>query len=395
MTTTAATHEHQSEKKRLACPGFNGANPLHFLASLGTFRLLCLHDPEARMRWLSGETWHPEYLTSLDEEAFCNTLAGDFGWDPSVDPATEENAASTKGSGAKRGKGTGGGKKNKGDNDDGEQETATEDGGAGAQTMSPRMKKLATLFPVAFSGQVIKRPVAEFRELALQACNAGEAWSGALPLQDELVAAFASDGVVRKEKNENENKNKEEKEGAKNKKNKENKAEIFQVLESPLSFSNRSGSQFLLQHWAELACGATGNCLKKFFFEGEFEPVACPSLNWDPSDLRSHAFMANDPQDVPKRTNVAANALAFVGFCFYPVSPVRDKILLGALHEETNEFFWPIWSVFCCIEVVRSLLCQGKKEYFKRADFVYVSKRIFNDHQRRFFSPSRPAQPGK
>jgi hypothetical protein len=384
MTTTAAAHEHQSEKKPLACPGIDGANPLHFLASLGTFRLLCLHDPEARMRWLSGETWHPEYLTSLDEEAFCNTLAGDFGWDPSVDPATEENAASTKRSGAKRGKGTGGGKKNKGDNDDnddndnddGEQETATEDGGVGAQTMSPRMKKLTTLFPAAFSGQVIERPVAEFRELALRACNAGEAWPGALPLQDELVAAFASDGAV---------------------KGGEKTGEIPEIAPSALSFSNGGSGKCLLKDFRNCAVNVSPQSLGNFFrCTGKNEDWVT-DLNWDPGSQRPHALQYGDPGDRKNRVpcDATANALAFVGLTMYPSMPGKRGIATVGIVRSGKAWIWPLWKPLLPLAVLRSLCNtvpgEGKGQHLRQEDFwTWLCAERYSLNKRFFFSPSIP-----
>ena len=82
-------HEHLG-------PGLKGNNPLHFLASLGTFRLLYLHDSEARMKWDLENNPFPIYQTTLDEKNFCGLLAEDFGWNENKFKALKKSSKAEK-----------------------------------------------------------------------------------------------------------------------------------------------------------------------------------------------------------------------------------------------------------------------------------------------------------
>jgi hypothetical protein len=122
------------------------------------------------------------------------------------------------------------------------------------------------------------------------------------------------------------------------------------------------------------------------------------SLDWDPSDQRSHAHMAEDPEDTPKRTDPAANALAFIGLGLLPAIPTPQG--LTAMGWKSNSSWsWPIWEPLLTLPVVASLLAcevlqrehpdpvplaaQGVRE-------VLRCNRINPTKKRPFFSPSIP-----
>ena len=62
----------------LLCEGLDGTNPLHFLASLGVFRLLTLRHFEARMRWEWHGGWRPEYHWDHSEEGEPMTVMASY-----------------------------------------------------------------------------------------------------------------------------------------------------------------------------------------------------------------------------------------------------------------------------------------------------------------------------
>ena len=70
----------------LVLTGLDGANPLAFLASLGTLRLATLCWPEAgiRMRWVRSNGWRPELCGSPIEgpDEFCAALLHAKHWAP-------------------------------------------------------------------------------------------------------------------------------------------------------------------------------------------------------------------------------------------------------------------------------------------------------------------------
>jgi hypothetical protein len=320
------------------CSGLNGSNPLHYLASLGLFRLLCLHDADAKMSWKQGEAWHPAFTTILDRETLCDAIARDFGWDPSETMACK---------GKKRSK-----KSNK-------KETAKIEN----EITDPRLKRLEELFPAVCGNDIISRPVADFRSLALLAANESQIWPNALRIQSELVSAFACDAIAKK----------------------------GEVAFTPLSFSNRGAQQFLLKDFMEkIAFKITKEKLCNFIFYSLEQLEEGSSLNWDPLDHRDHAYRWKKPMDEPKKTNVAANALAFLGLCFYPVAPENNSLSTAGFEKHTNIFSWPIWHEYCTLDVVRCVLQQGYEGYSKFNANIFQCTRITINKNRYFFTPSVP-----
>lgn len=53
--------------------GIDGANPLGYLAALGTLRLVGESNPSVKMRWVQDQFWRPEIvgLDEFDESSFC------------------------------------------------------------------------------------------------------------------------------------------------------------------------------------------------------------------------------------------------------------------------------------------------------------------------------------
>lgn len=67
--------------------GLDGANPLGFLAALGTLAAIDAHAPGARLAWKNEGRWRPVLSTELAREALIERLVADLrSWDG--DPAT-------------------------------------------------------------------------------------------------------------------------------------------------------------------------------------------------------------------------------------------------------------------------------------------------------------------
>ena len=81
-------------------------------------------------------------------------------------------------------------------------------------------------------------------------------------------------------------------------------------------------------------------------------------LNWDPSANRSYALNWDNPETIPKRTDVAANALAYVGLGLLTAMPVEGRLKAIGWGPE-DEWTWPLWAPSIRVNVVRSLLAHA------------------------------------
>lgn len=311
-------HEH-------LCPGLKGNNPLHFLASLGTFRLLCLHDPEARMKWDLESTPFPVYQTTLAEKNFCELLAEDFGW--------HEKEKETK-----------------------------------------RLELIEELFPATVHKEniggnentEIKRFPQEFRKLATKILPLFFEGIGVLSIQQEILISLANENIL---KTSGKHKGK--------------------VEETPLCFSNGSSKQYLLGHFRrKIARHVSPEKIRKHLIKDCLELIDEMRLNWDPEDFRDHALSWQKPESAPKKTNVIANAFAFIGLSFYPAILQKNNMEIPCYSRKKNTFFIPLWESFCTLDVIRGLLHQNLPDQLQKTHVIYKCEKITTKNGRSYFSPS-------
>ena len=336
------------------CPGLDGGNPLLFLSSLGVFRLLCLHDPNACIRWLPGETYHPVFRTNMERDTLCEELARDFGWESYESEGSANETCIRKRKSVKSG---------------------------GGKEEEPRTVRLRTHFPVVFSGDIIKRPVPDFRELAEKAAEASSVWPDALPIQDELVSAFACDGIIEKSSK---------------------SGEIPGVAPSLFSFSNGGSGKCLLKDFRTCAIRVKKNTVRNLLWNDEKNEDYVTSLNWDPASQRSYAFQYGDPGDQKNSVpcDATANALAFVGLTVFPSMPVRNGISTVGISSRGESWVWPLWKPFLQLCVLRSVLNTKleteKNSHLPEKDIlVWQSVQRFSLNKRYFFTPSIPVMSSK
>ena len=383
MTMAMARKEHPAR-------GLSAGNPLHVLAALGTFRLLELRDPGARMGWFSGDDGgtHPRYETTLGKNDVGKALAESFGWQEGEEEQREKRAP----------------KRSKGDAKGEEDQKSTK---------NPRRERLKERFPVVFeevpveakasdadgtsdgasstppqgaaqdSGEDrkrgmqealrIARPPADFRRMALGAISSH--WGPqALLLQEELVAAFGCDACIEKKKN--------------------------TVTPSLLSFSNGGSGKYLLKDFKNCALRATPESVARTLFgpspNVDVAEEGCFCLNWSPEDCRSHALQWNDPGDskVKEPCDATANALAFLGLCCVPSAPGKRGLMTAGFSPRGDEWVYPVWEPLLPLAVVRSLLLQNPRQMPQdRGDLALVwwkAKKYAKNHGRPFFAPGIP-----
>ena len=298
--------------------GLAGTNPLQMLAALGTFRLLALVDPGCRMEWIERDgTFRPRYRTEGDEGVLLRHLAGCFGWE------------------------------------------------AGEET-GKRTERLETLFPVVVGRDVIKRPVEDFRKQALEVLDGPR--GGALPLQDELLAAFGSDGVA------------------------DGQGEIHWSL---FSFSNGGSGKYLLKDFRNCACWVTTKSLENTL-KGQRNDDPQTSLCWDPSDFRSYAHQYGEPGDRKNRVGCdgTVNALAFLGLCLLPSFPAPVGLHSVGITVRKDRWIWPLWLFPLGLEVCRSLLASRPGTGGRNPQIRWFQAERFSSNKRFYFRPSTPWRKG-
>ncbi len=324
-------HEHLG-------PGLKGNNPLHFLASLGTFRLLYLHDSEARMKWDLENNPFPIYQTTLDEKNFCGLLAEDFGWNENKFKALKKSSKAEK---PKKNP------QNKGKNFE-----------------ATQANRFFTLYPVIKGKKRIEDYTSEdFRELSIKLV-ASQDTTKTFPLQLEILAAFGSDGFLKGENS---------------------------ICPSHLSFSNGGSGQLLLKDFAQCALHVSPISLQKTFSGEKANDDEVTSLNWDPADQRSYALLYGDPGNPKNKVpcNATVNALAFLGFSCFPSVPGKKNLHTTGFFKKNKTFRWPLWEPFITFLTMQSLLVANSKAHLGREpSILWLESERFVLNKRSFFSPS-------
>ncbi|NLE66714.1 MAG: hypothetical protein GX608_04755 [Lentisphaerae bacterium] len=125
------------------------------------------------------------------------------------------------------------------------------------------------------------------------------------------------------------------------------------------SFGNGAGGQALLKDWRNLASRVTIEHMQATFVGSDARIIEeTTGLNWDPSANRSYALNWDNPETIPKRTDVAANALAYVGLGLLTAMPVEGRLKAIGWGPE-DEWTWPLWAPSLRVNVVRSLLAHA------------------------------------
>lgn len=367
----------------IICHGLDGANPLHFLASLGAFRLLCLHDATAKMVWCLDNAWHPVYHTVLDDATLAQQLANDMLELGKVSggPSPEKNRKVRElGTALKKAMETAKDAKKVADGEAKQQKLAKEAKTAFiAQKLTPITTDIARLENelaeaqsalndalgegIAHLGDIIGVTPDIFRRRAKTAVDAWLAPAGNVLLAESL-SAQAVDGVT---------------DGGK-------------MRPTPFSFSNGSSGQCLLKDFrncAALTCAVN--------VSGTLHGTApfladVTGLNWDPASQRSYALQWDDPAS-GSISNPALNAMAFLGLGFMTVVPDgATHTAMGWIHSrEEKGFIWAMWIPPLTLDVVRALLAASTMPTLAMGiGEQFFSQCINPTGKRNFFAPARP-----
>lgn len=349
--------------------GLDGANPLAFLAALGTLRTLSLAwpDKKVRMNWVLAEgAWRPVLLcepNTLPEEQVLTDLAS-YIWYRSLTPSREVVRAKSQAA-------------------------------RGAQTLDwvdkklnkhVRLKKISTEYkkkqkkhiealvlkrrhywlsrthPYVLVGKDTNAPHDVFRRCLKDAMTR--------PRSDRFVHdQFAALGTDLPD-------------------------EEGRMLDTALRTMSGSGHQHQLEFMANLLEQVTPEALQKSLFQrwDYSDPVKNLTLRLDPNDDARYALRWSNPSTDPTRNQtgsmLGANALAVMGFSLVSTVPTSTGInTTGFSGTGSHNTFWtwPLWQLPASVDVVRSILAnpilrekRNDQEHLRRLGIaaVYRARRL-------------------
>jgi len=327
-------------------PGLDGANPLGFLAALGT--LVVLHgagERGARLSWRRARTWTPVLrgMSATDPGRLSEIVAGGLQGREVPREAEDERAqavgrldATKKALGDKlkdvRQRGL-----------KGAERRAAIEAEAGPLEREYRaarevwLKALAAAVPrpeLALGKRIDCTPD-EYRQHAeALLADAGPAERDAV----DLLAAFGTDTCVN--------------------------TRTGTIEPTPFQFITGSGHQFFLSTVRELMEQVTPDRNRRTLFEPWTYPDEGLSMRWDPAEDRRYALMDRDPtaSGNKPRTMWMANLLGYRALALFPCAPRKGQLRLPAWPDLDGEpaFTWPLWEHAVSLDTIRSLLALGE-----------------------------------
>ena len=319
----------------LVLTGIDGANPLGFLAALGTLLLLRQGKfPEARLAWKRTATWQPVLtgVFSADQGMLCDALAAALRGRSVPDDAEASRREAQKAFDEAK-------KVLKEKNEEIKKRKLRGEARKAAikKEVEPLEQELNRKRDVWL--EALKQAVPSL-ELALGKhidCTSDEYrqctedilkdsdFAQRAPL--DLLAAFASDGCV-------------ESSG--------------RVSSTPFCFVTGSGSQYFLDTVRRLMEQVTVERILSVLFKPWTYTDKKLSLRWDPKEAARYALMDVNPSSLGAYTVWMANLLAYQALMLLPSAPGRRGL------ETTGwwgtEFSWPIWQYPADPDTIRSCI---------------------------------------
>ena len=325
--------------------GIDGANPLGFLAAVGTLAALFEHGhKDVRLGWKYSGIWYPVItgLDQVDPAEVARTLAESLSGVPTTFEANAVLKRSEKAyaSAVKNRKSRERALKSK-------SLSKAEYHDAFEIEIVPLLEHECTLrrdrrdalinavpWPELALGKQIDCSVTEYREWVkdfMHSANVAERRSL------DCLASFASD-VCRDPKKES------------------------QLSPTPFCFIKGSGHQYFLDTVRQLVAKLDPEAVRQTLFEHWHYRDEGLSMRWDPSEARRYAHMDHNPSDRRVRTMWVANLLAYRALVLYPSAPQGNR--LGTVSwshgsgsdGEREAFTWPIWQPSIGYDEVRFLL---------------------------------------
>ena len=322
--------------------GLDGANPLGFLAALGTLVVAGWSgEAGARLGWKRGYRWVPvlDGVACDDQATLCRLLARALGGRPVSETDAGRLAAAQKAMDAAK---TALKKRRE------ELRVRRLSGTERREVYDRELRPLEAEFErareswIAARAGAVPRPELalgkrvedasgeEYRALAQRLLEAS-----APPSRDALdhLAALGNDACL---------------------------DENDRLQPTPFEFTPGSGHQFFLDDVRKLIGHVTPERLGETLFQPWSYRDAGLSMRWDPVEDRRYALMDRDPRasDNKPRTVWMANLLAYHALALYPAAPsVRGLAVPGWAEEgDRRTFTWPLWESPAGSDTVRSLV---------------------------------------
>lgn len=327
----------------LELPALDGANPLGFLAALGT--LSTLHkagQTNARLGWRRQVRWTPvlEGVTTEDPKQLSDVLAQALrGRTVASDAEKKRKEAQQSFDAAKKVF------KDKRDEIKKRRLRGEERKKAVETEIRPLKETLSQKRQVWLAAlkDAVPRP-----ELALGKhldCTGDEFWEHCESFLEtathtdretlDLLAAFGSDACTTKEKS-------------------------ARLEATPFCFITGSGHQYFLDTIRELVTRVTSERVQEALFSPWTYQDETLSMRWDPVEDRRYALMDRDPtaNDNKPRTVWMANLLAYRGLVFFPSTPTTKGLGTTSWSHINKEpsFTWPLWEAPIGPDTIRTIL---------------------------------------
>jgi hypothetical protein len=322
--------------------GIDGANPLGFLAALGT--LLAAHaagETEARLCWKRAHTWMPviDALSVSDPTAFSERIAGVLRGTTAIPDAENERKAAERALDKARKSIE---KKRdeinaRGLNRQEKRFVLEAELGPLEQERDQKRRgwlaalRLAVPRPELALGKRIDCTAKEYREHVtgfLDQDNVGHATRDSL----DFLAAFGSDAC-------------------------RNDTRPEEIEPTPFCFIKGSGHQYFLDTVKQLIASVDPNRVRTTLFEAWAYADPGLSMRWNPVEDKRYALTDIKPADEGASTAWMANLLAYRGLALFPCAPTRQGLgTTGWSLSEEALFTWPIWESATSPDTLRSLL---------------------------------------
>jgi hypothetical protein len=325
---------------RLDLPALDGANPLGFLAALGTLTVLAETDHSLKLGWRAGARWTP-FLQSdalLDQETVKSTSVNTLrGRAVPSDADNKRKSAQKAFDDAKKALKDARDdlKKRKLRGKDRDQVWEAEVKPKEQALAEARFEWLAILKDAVPSPELAlgQRPdctIPEFREHAKGMLRYASVSSRTAV---DLFAAFGAE--VSNDPDE-------------------------RIQPTPFCFITGSGHQWFLDSARQLMDAASKDKLHEALFERWAYEDEKLTMRWDPHDDRRYALMDRDPTapDNKSATVWMANLLAYRALVFFPCAWDGHALATTAWSFDGRSpcFTWPVWEPPLTAHTVRSLL---------------------------------------
>lgn len=329
----------QRSDEAVLLTGLDGANPLGFLAALGTLAALRAAGKDcARLSWIQRTSWVPAlHGLPTDRDALAELLAEalrEREVSPQAEVEREESVrrfdAAKKAVADKKREITR--RRLRG----AERKAALESEVAPleAEQQAARRAWLAALAaavprPELALGKRLDCTPEEYRQLGEELSMKGNAAErDAL----DLLAAFGTDACVTPRGD--------------------------RMTATAFQFTSGSGHQSFLSTVGDLLQRVTAERLGATLFEPWTYEDEGLSLRWDPLEDRRYALMDRDPSGESTQTVWMANLLAYRSLAFLPTVPRRRALEQVGWASETRDpvFTWPVWEWPAPADTIASLL---------------------------------------